>query len=480
MAAPTSLPDDIIQLILDEVANSRDLPTLRACAVVSWAVNIHARKHLYSDIQFSLDSSANKRAKRLVHLLRNPRNQDLHTRIRSLTIIIGDAPSEGTRAVIQKSKTSLRKAVANFMSPAVDYVSILFQLFASIPLTAFTLKPRFNTEDLESSQTVIVHWSTLCGKMPAGLLSGLIHGIACNPCLQSLTFRWIWGMPVTLLIGSDISRPLRKLNIHRSSFTSPWETISDDDLRKFSTRVSDLRVLTLIAQGPILQLILPLTYPNLTTMIVNIPSQPDELSRLLQLLTSTSGTLASLTVQNLASFGSNFTSLSADYLSDFSSLEHLKYTTKAVEATQMLTRIDDISKLLLSARKPIGLKTITIHFQIYCSRLQTWIWNMLVHSRLPETSDAELNNRWENLDSALSNQNFGHLAKIRIHFTLFMYHSTNFPQYAQPSFELVLPEIYSHPSISVEVTTERICGSSAHEMWALGSDEGQEDDENLL
>ena len=303
MAAPTPLPDDIIHLIVDEIASSGDLTSLRACAAVSWAVNSYARKHLFSDIQFLLDSSANKRAKRLVQLLRHPRNQDLHTRIRSLTVVVGDVPAEGTRAVIQKSRASLRKAVANLVSPTVDYVSILFQLFSNISLTAFTLKPQFNTEDLEShSQTVIAHWPTLCEKMPAGVLSGLIHNIACKPGLQSLTFRWIWGMPVTLLIGSDISTSLQKLNIHRSSFT-PGEAISEDDSRRFSKRVNDLKALTLIAQGPVLQLILPLEYPSLTTITVNIPSQPDELSRLLQLLSSASRTLISLTLQNLASFG---------------------------------------------------------------------------------------------------------------------------------------------------------------------------------
>ena len=305
MAAPTLLPDDIIHLIVDEVAKLLDLPTLQACAVVSWSFNIHARKHLYSDIHFLLDGFANKRAKRLVKLLRHPRNQDLHTRIRSLTIIIGDhdVPSEGTRAVIQESKASLCEAVTNFVSPAVDYISVLFQIFETIPLTSFTLNPRFNAEDFEShSQTVKVDWSTLCGKLPGGDLSGLIHNIACKPGLQSLTFRWILGMPVTLLIGIDGSTPLRKLHIHRSTFTIPVETAVDDS-RKFCSLAIDLNALTLIAQAPVLRFILSASYPNLTTMIVNLPYQADELSRLLQFLSAASCNLVSLSVQNLTSLG---------------------------------------------------------------------------------------------------------------------------------------------------------------------------------
>jgi hypothetical protein len=146
----------------------------------------------------------------------------------------------------------------------------------------------------------------------------------------------------------------------------------------------------------------------------------------------------------------------------------------------MLTRIDDISKLLQSARKPTGLKTIVIHFQIYCSRSQTWIRDLLMHSHRPETSYTELGNRWANLDRALSNQNFGQLGRVCIHFTFFMYQSTNLPEYVRPGLQLVLPQIHCHPLISIEVTTERICGWSAHEMWALRSDEGQEDDEDVL
>lgn len=307
MAPALSIPDDIIQLIVDEVANSQDLPTLRTCALVSWAVNVHARKHLFSNIHFLLDSSANcnKRAKRLVRLLRHSRNQYLRTHIRALTIVVGDRPADNFGT--QRSPTSLRKVIANLVSPRVDYISILLQLFASIPLIAFTLTPRLDMKDLnQHSQTVfIVHWPALLKTLPGPTsnLSGLIHNIACKPGIQALTFRWVWGMPVSLLVGGGSSTSLRRLNIHRSSFEVPEQGISADDSSRFTNRVSHLTALKLISHAPLLRFISLARYPSLTTVAVSIPSQTDELARRLQLLLTTSSTLVSLAVQCLASHG---------------------------------------------------------------------------------------------------------------------------------------------------------------------------------
>ncbi|KAF8898049.1 hypothetical protein CPB84DRAFT_1180128 [Gymnopilus junonius] len=67
----THLPQEIIDLIIDEVACHGSRATLKTCSVVSMAFYLASRKHLFSDISFLVDTSCQTRAAELIKVLQN-------------------------------------------------------------------------------------------------------------------------------------------------------------------------------------------------------------------------------------------------------------------------------------------------------------------------------------------------------------------------------------------------------------------------
>lgn len=108
--APLPFPQEIIDLIIDEVPNEKDPPssqrTLRACSLVHSSFSDRSRRHLFADITFTADSSTQARAGRLVRVYRT--RPDLFNALRRFSIYIRGAPVHTARMLseLQDSQAS--------------------------------------------------------------------------------------------------------------------------------------------------------------------------------------------------------------------------------------------------------------------------------------------------------------------------------------------------------------------------------------
>jgi len=77
------LPQEIVELILDEVAALKSPETLRACALVSKSFCFPSRRRLYSDILLVVDRYGQARARRLIKTLETFRKGGFTADVRS-------------------------------------------------------------------------------------------------------------------------------------------------------------------------------------------------------------------------------------------------------------------------------------------------------------------------------------------------------------------------------------------------------------
>jgi hypothetical protein len=110
------LPQEISEIIIDEVAALNSPETLRACALVSKSFCFPSRRHLFSDIFLVVDKWGQARARRLLRILENPDNVGFTAHVQSLTIIL-DASSKlvpppifGSRMLGRQSQKSKHMA----------------------------------------------------------------------------------------------------------------------------------------------------------------------------------------------------------------------------------------------------------------------------------------------------------------------------------------------------------------------------------
>lgn len=144
------LPQEIINLIIDLVASETDnqrerSKTLQACCLVSVSFNYRSKRHLFSEIIFRADESAQKRAQRLLRALDQPANLQciqsfkLLIDMRSTSLGIFNA---GHATRIRQRAGAVLTGLGRTLGVTKNHLLILINRLTCVPLEAFIVEAR--------------------------------------------------------------------------------------------------------------------------------------------------------------------------------------------------------------------------------------------------------------------------------------------------------------------------------------------------
>lgn len=203
------LPQEIVELILDEVAALNSPETLRACALVSRSFCFPSRRHLYSDIFLVVDRYGQARARRIIKTLESLRKGGFTADVRSLTLILDvsskfleSGPTFGSRALggqSQKLKHIGFRAVERLGRWETNLEKLLKLLMGS-QLTSFTLEARGGVIDWE------LH-------LKGEIRMEILHSLFTHPSLKSLHISH-----VSRLDNSFVAEALRNNSLQELAF----------------------------------------------------------------------------------------------------------------------------------------------------------------------------------------------------------------------------------------------------------------------
>ncbi|KIM34681.1 hypothetical protein M413DRAFT_33103 [Hebeloma cylindrosporum] len=203
-----SFPQEILELILDEVAALNSPQTLRACTLVSKSFYFPSRKHLYSHIFLVIDRHGQARARRLIKTLETLRKAGFAAVVHSLTLIFGvsskiePGSTFGSRILgrhSQKSKLLGSRIVEGIGLWETNLEKLLRLLMAS-QLTSFTLR----------AQGGFIDWGL---HLKGEIRMETFHSLFTLPSLKSLHLSHVFGLDDSLVGEALQSNSLRELTL---------------------------------------------------------------------------------------------------------------------------------------------------------------------------------------------------------------------------------------------------------------------------
>ena len=243
MSNPTTpiLPQEIINLIVDEVASQNSPETLRSCALVSRSFSSPSRRQLFSEIEIDVDETLQPRAKRLLKVLKHGQNVDLMVFIRSLKVFLVSPQLEQRQPAPSSSIFSQMATSISRKFPHENYLLKLLSFFVHAPLTSFALQGKRvyamwpwtdeRTNEVVRQLCTISSLKSLQISRIYGLHIPLIGEIVRANTLQEfrvnevslLLSQHFYAGDITVYSHAEISSRIEKLDIKRLSYTGMFE-----------------------------------------------------------------------------------------------------------------------------------------------------------------------------------------------------------------------------------------------------------------
>ncbi|KAH9477574.1 hypothetical protein JR316_0009796 [Psilocybe cubensis] len=308
------LPQELVEKILDDVALEcfRDgdgkLNDLKACSLVSKRFCTRSRHHMFSYILFTLDEHGQRRAAKLLDILRqNPSLAHVVTHhLHTFGLISNDDFTQlelrkSCIPGIDESFERLRQQVASFFNRKNNVYDLL-GLINQAPIVHFSLGGwcLFNNKSTINKSQVID--------------SAL--RIIKSPSIRSLRFSELFILPPKLVYHALVSSQLRELSFRRIP-SMPRETEATDPIEGLQIAPNLQRLeLKRVYYFEFLSLILALaqgggaktitTFPifrHLHTLVVTINSSHGEMESLWTLLLGVAPSLETLDIQHTGRLG---------------------------------------------------------------------------------------------------------------------------------------------------------------------------------
>jgi len=170
---PSPLPLELIEAIVDEVGLSGDVPTLMACALVSWAFTALAQRHLFRKVDFER-RSPRKHYQRFYKLLKaQPR---LGSYVRDIHLV-DDSDDEG-RSLFMTCGTQ------SWILGSKAHISQLLELLTNVERFALTFGPD------------MTDWKSIPEKTRTTLES-----VFRLPTLQAIRLEFVHNLPPDVLFA---------------------------------------------------------------------------------------------------------------------------------------------------------------------------------------------------------------------------------------------------------------------------------------
>lgn len=98
-------PQEIIDLIIDEVASQISPEALRPYSLISKSFHASCRRHSFSEIKITVDDLSHLRAQNLINVFKKPHNVDLLSTVRSLQVVFPSKKKDCTKRDIFRLPT---------------------------------------------------------------------------------------------------------------------------------------------------------------------------------------------------------------------------------------------------------------------------------------------------------------------------------------------------------------------------------------
>ena len=128
-----AFPQEIIDLIIDEVASQISPKALQPYSSISKAFHASCRRYLFSEIEIAVDGLSHLRSQNLIKILKNSHNASLISTVGSLRIVF---PSNKYRSKWDKFRLPILSIKGRWENSFLNILNLLSQAPA---LTAFTL-----------------------------------------------------------------------------------------------------------------------------------------------------------------------------------------------------------------------------------------------------------------------------------------------------------------------------------------------------
>jgi hypothetical protein len=201
------LPQEIVELIIDEVVALKSPETLRTCALVSKSFCFPCRRHLYSDILLVVDRYVQARARRLIKTLETSRKEGFTVDVRSLTLLLYvssklfqfiSGPTFGSRALSDLQSQKLKYIgfkIIKWLGLGENSLEKLLQLLMTSQLTSFTLSAREGFIDWELHRKGEIRMETF-------------HSLFTHPSLKSLQISQVFAFDNSFVVEALRSNSL--------------------------------------------------------------------------------------------------------------------------------------------------------------------------------------------------------------------------------------------------------------------------------
>ncbi|KDR74444.1 hypothetical protein GALMADRAFT_585719 [Galerina marginata CBS 339.88] len=469
--ADSTLPQEIVNLIIDEVANNlkperEALAALRACSLVSKSFHYPSRRYLFSEIKFIADGFAQKRAARLVQTLNRRSNGDLVLNVRSVTFVL-DIPPTLIQLRYRYQKKGLRGLFSRWQwQQKFLGVKKRFGLLESRVLKLLEVLDHSELEHFGLvAQAQVLDWGI--GNLvtvPAFLQ------IFSNPNLNSLHFMNITNIPESIITDAFFSTNLKELVLcnlttKRSSsiFSGATTPALANLLRLEMKRVSYTALFSILI--PFLPPSSPSPYSqirfaHLKTLSVSIPNGSTETDALWEFILGVSPTLETLALEHHGWPDSGLDPVGSFNLSRLVSLRNFKFSSSSFNTSADLeSRQSMLTNLLGSATSPTAIETIDILFSLqsverFKKRHSISIWRTALG--------------WSTMDEKMSSGIFPELQKVNLSVDVF-YHDPTFdvteyrPEYSREYARTILPAVATISTIDFHLDVHS-SGYGAHQM----------------
>ncbi|PPQ68673.1 hypothetical protein CVT26_002955 [Gymnopilus dilepis] len=455
----TYLPQEVADLIIDQVALHESQATLQACTLVSRSFSLPSRRHLFSNIDFLIDTSHQARANRLLKVLQRKKNTHLVSAIRSLKVTY-DTPSFQPPTFFQEMR--LEKIFLKSRKVAHDTL----KSFGLEKDKMFDLLELLSEQELEIFQFIgkqYLYWSK------ADTLQAIEEPLArlcSSSALKVLHLIDIRQAPKSLLVAALSSARLKELRLSYVFFDGEDPLDTPPTLGRHSLEMLEMLEMTYLSYPHIFGLFrsvlrIPdhwpsVVFPRLRTLRVS-PRAYEDWRDISQYVIHSMPSLENLQfVQKRSTLDHMvYHTFHGVPLNPVNSLRHLKFII-----TCCGTGDDLIAKQLALARffearsLPTTITSIDLIFYMELDQRST---------------DQDLqrpflrSQGWDAMDRSMSSQSYANLKKVAFNMKSFHRGSITVPAY--PSLisgmdaSIILPLLSScSPRLEVEMNQETIYG----------------------
>lgn len=298
-----SLPQEIIDQIVDDVAgpcyeggDATSLRTLRACSLVSKSFNIRARRHIFSQIELTVDESVQRRSRKLLKILGHHSLVDSTIRNIHTFSLLFDTPSVAEPYILRimglgGAFTIAQQRIARSLNRNNSLHDIL-KILSHAPIVHFNFGARKILSRSWDSQ------DRLC-------IMNTCLQIVTNPSLRTLRFSHQIFLPQTFIKNACYSNSLQELVLCGIIDFSPDDTEANaDELRCPVPKLEKLELLC-VPYTALLNILCSLTsistfpkFSHLRTLAVTIANTRSEMESLWKIMQGVSPFLETLDVQH--------------------------------------------------------------------------------------------------------------------------------------------------------------------------------------